>query len=233
MDRLPQHESERLISRGHYVTFQQDEIIYRQGKPIANAYFPRRGCCCHVVTLEEGRRVETMTIGNEGMVGVPLAFGLNWSPLATVAMVPGESLCVPTDAFLEILKESPELEKLLRRYAAYCIRYESQILACNSRHTVEQRACRRLLMVHDRVGNEDFSLTQELLSEMLGVRRQAVVAVASALQAAEVISYRRGVVKILNRQALEAASCECYRVTRDAYESIVTNGAAAAENPDD
>jgi CRP-like cAMP-binding protein len=96
-------------------------------------------------------------------------------------------------------------------------------VACNTRHSVEQRACRRLLMAHDRVGNGDFSLTQELLGEMLGVRRQTIAAVAGTLQAAAVIAYRRGVIKILNRRGLEAASCECYEVAKTAYESIVMN----------
>lgn len=189
--------------------------------PTSAVYFPRRGCCCHVVMLDEGRRVETTTIGNEGMVGVSLALGLDWSPLTAVALVPGESLRIPTAAFLEIMNEGKELEKLIRKYAAYCMRYESQIVACNAIHSVEQRACRRLLMAHDRVGNADFTLTQELLSEMLGVRRQTVAAVAGTLQAADIIAYRRGVIKILNRSGLEAASCECYQVAKTAYESIV------------
>jgi CRP-like cAMP-binding protein len=223
LNRLPQDESEQLISRGQYVNFEQDEIIYRQGGPTSHVYFPKCGCCCHVVTLDEGHRVETTTIGNEGMLGFHLAFGLDWSPLAAVALVPGESLRVPTAAFLETMKEGEVLGKLIRRYAAYCIRFESQILACNSRHSVKQRACRRLLTAHDRVGNVDFSLTQELLGEMLGVRRQAVAAVAGTLQDAGVITYRRGVITILNRQRLEAASCECYKIIQTAYESIVMN----------
>jgi CRP-like cAMP-binding protein len=141
--------------------------------------------------------------------------------LTAVAVVRGESLRIPTAAFLEIMKEGKELEKLIRKYAAYCMRYESQMVACNAIHSVEQRACRRLLMAHDRVGNDDFSLTQELLSEMLGVRRQTVAAIAGTLQAADIIAYRRGVIKILDRRGLETASCECYKVAKTAYESIV------------
>ena len=221
LDHLPRDESKRLVLAGESVTFQQGDVVYRQDAPTSAVYFPRRGCCCHVVMLDEGRRVETTTIGNEGMVGVSLALGLDWSPLTAVALVPGESLRIPTAAFLEIMNEGKELEKLIRKYAAYCMRYESQIVACNAIHSVEQRACRRLLMAHDRVGNADFTLTQELLSEMLGVRRQTVAAVAGTLQAADIIAYRRGVIKILNRSGLEAASCECYQVAKTAYESIV------------
>jgi CRP-like cAMP-binding protein len=221
LDHLPQADSSRLISYGKYAAWQPGDIVHHQDSPTLEVYFPISGCCCHVVTLDEGRRVETTTIGNEGMVGFHLAFGLDWSPLTAVAVVPGEALRVPTEAFLEILKESEPLERLVKRYAAYCIRYESQIVACTALHTVEQRACRRMLMAHDRVGNAEFALTQELLSEMLGVRRQTVVAVAGTLQAAEIITYRRGVIQILNRRRLETASCECYQIAKTTYESIV------------
>ena len=220
-DHLPQAVSNRLVASGKYVALQQDEVVYRQDAPTAAVYFPTRGCCCHVVTLGEGRTIETVTVGNEGMVGVNLALGLDWNPLSAVALVPGESLRVPTEAFMEIFRESEELEKLIRKYAVYCMRYESQIVACNALHSVEQRACRRLLMAHDRVGNSDFELTQERLSEMLGVRRQTIAGIAATLQAAEVISYRRGVIKILDRRGLEAASCECYEVAKTAYDAIV------------
>ena len=128
---------------------------------------------------------------------------------------------MPTAAFMEIIHESAEFERLIRKYAVFCMRYESQIVACNALHSVEQRACRRLLMAYDRVGNTDFELTQERLSEMLGVRRQTVAAIAATLQAAEVIAYRRGTIKILNRAGLEAASCECYEVAKTAYDAIV------------
>ena len=114
--------------------------------------------------------------------------------------------------FMEVMKESHLLEKLITRYVAFCIRYESQIVACNALHSIEQRACRRMLMAHDRVGNVEFSLTQELLSEMLGVRRQTVATVAGTLQAAGIIAYRRGMIKILNRPRIR--SCQL-RMLRD------------------
>ncbi len=223
IDKLPDADSSRLVATGKYVPLQQGEVVYHQNRPTTDVYFPTRGCCCHIVTLDEGRRVETTTIGNEGMLGFHLTLGIDWSPLAAVALVPGEALRVPTAAFLEIMKDSKALENLIRRYAAFCLRYESQIVACNALHSIEQRACRRMLMAHDRVGNAEFSLTQELLSEMLGVRRQSVATIAGTLQAAKIIAYRRGVIKILNRRGLEAASCECYKIVKTVYESIVMN----------
>ena len=221
LDHLPKADSSQLVGSGKRVALQQGDMVHQQDRPTTNVYFPTRGCCCHIVTLDEGRRVETTTVGNEGMVGFHLALGLDWSPLTAVALVPGEAICVPTAAFLDVLKSSEVLDNLIRRYAAFCLRYESQIVACSALHSIEQRACRRMLLAHDRVGHEEFSITQELLGEMLGVRRQSVAAIAGTLQAAEIIAYRRGTVKILDRRGLEAASCECYKIVKSAYESIV------------
>ena len=223
VDRLPKMDSSRLVAAGRYIAFQQGDVVHRQGSPMTDVLFPTHGCCCHIVTLDEGRRVETITMGNEGMVGFDLTLGLDWSPLTVVAIVPGDALRVPTAAFLEVMKDSDVLENLLRRYAAFCLRFESQIVACNALHSIEQRACRRMLMAHDRVGKDEFALTQELLGEMLGVRRQSVAAIAGTLQAAKIIAYRRGVINILDRRGLEAASCECYKIIKTEYESIVMN----------
>jgi CRP-like cAMP-binding protein len=223
LDHLPKADSSRLVASAKRIAFQQGDVLHRQDGPIRDVFFPTRGCCCHVVTVDEGRRVETTTIGNEGMVGFHLALGLDCSPLTAVALVPGEALRLPSAAFLEAMHASNTLENLIQKYAAFCLRFESQIVACNTMHSIEQRACRRMLMAHDRVGNAEFALTQELLSEMLGVRRQSVVAIAGTLQAAEIIAYRRGVIKILNRRGLEAASCECYKIIKTAYESMVMN----------
>ena len=156
LDQLPKADSSRLVASGKYIALQQGDIVHRQDRPTTDVYFPTRGCCCHIVTLDEGRRVETTTIGNEGMVGFHLTLGLDWSPLTAVALVPGEALRVPTAAFLDVMKDSEVLENLIRKYAAFCLRYESQIVACNALHSIEQRACRRMLMAHDRVGNADF-----------------------------------------------------------------------------
>ena len=119
------------------------------------------------------------------------------------------------------MKGGKSLENLIRRYAAYCLRFASQNIACNTLHTAEQRVCRRLLMAHDRAGRHDFLLTHEVLGQMLGVHRQAITPVARTLQAAKFIEYRRGVIKILNRKGLEDAGCECYEIAKTAYESIV------------
>jgi CRP-like cAMP-binding protein len=222
IDSLPEDESMQLISRGQYIELPQGKVLYRQHGSISHVYFPTRGCCCHIVPLDEGRQIEATTIGKEGMLGIHLALGLDFSPLMAVSVVPGEAIRVPVQHFVEIMRAGGPLDRLIKKYVAYCLLLASQTIACATIHTVQQRVSRRLLMAHDRVGEDEFSFTQELLGQMLGVRRQSITLVARTLQATDFIEYRRGVIKILDRPGLEAASCECYKITRTAYDSIVT-----------
>ena len=119
------------------------------------------------------------------------------------------------------MKPGGTLDKLVRRYSAFSLRYASQTVACNLLHSVEQRMCRWLLMCRDRVETEEFTLTHEFLAEMLGVRRQTVTVIAGKLQAAGLITYHRGVVRILHPKRMEEASCECYGVTKAFYDRIM------------
>ena len=119
------------------------------------------------------------------------------------------------------MKPGRELGRLLRRYAAYSLRYAHQSVACNALHSVEERMCRWLLMTQDRVGKDEFWLTHELLAAMLGVRRQSVSVVAGTLQKAGFIAYRHGVMRVVDRKGLEAASCECYGVAETLYDRIM------------
>ena len=119
------------------------------------------------------------------------------------------------------MKPGRELDRLLRRYAAYSLRNAKQSVACNALHSVEERMCRWLLMTQDRVGKDEFWLTHELLAAMLGVRRQSVSIVAGTLQKAGFIAYRHGVMRVVDREGLEAASCECYGVTETLYDRIM------------
>jgi CRP-like cAMP-binding protein len=173
------------------------------------------------VLMDDGKEVEAGTIGNEGMIGLSVALGLDFTPNKAISQISGEGLRVPVAAFLKAMKPGGTLDRLVRRYTAYSLRYANQTVACNLLHSVEQRLARWLLMCHDRVEKGEFMLTHEFLAEMLGVRRQTVTVIAGALQAARVITYRRGVVRILNRQALEAGSCECYKVIKALYERIM------------
>jgi CRP-like cAMP-binding protein len=164
-----------------------------------------------------------VTIGNEGMIGLSVALGLNSSPIRAIAQVPGESLEIPAPVFLKALKASGTLNRLVRRYTAYSLWSARQTVACNLLHSAEERMCRWLLMSHDRVEKDEFSLTHESLAEMLGVRRQTVTVIAGTLQKAGLLTYRRGLIRVVHREGLEAASCECYRVSSTFYDSIMKN----------
>ncbi len=222
IDRLPEGEFRQLTSCGERVELPQGETLYRHYGPISHVYFPTKGCCCDIVPLDEGRQIEATTIGKEGMLGIHLALGLDFSPLKAVSVVPCEAIRVPVQSFLEIMGAGRSLDRLIKKYAAYCLLLASQMIACNATHTVEQRVCRRLLMAHDRVGQDEFPLTHELLGQMFGVRRQSITHVACMLREARFIKYWRGTITILNRRGLESASCECYKIATAAYDSIVT-----------
>ena len=152
------------------------------------------------------------TIGNEGMVGTPVFLGSESSPTRAISQVPGEAMRMETEAFQEEMKLGGSLYGLVQRYTQTMINQISQSTVCNHRHSVEKRMCRWLLMSHDRVGTDEFPLTHEFLAQMLGVRRPTVTAAAGILQKAGLISYHRGRVTVLDRNGLEAASCECYEV---------------------
>jgi len=175
---------------------------------MSHVYFPTSGVCSIVSIADNGKLVEMATIGNEGMIGLPVFLGLDFSPIRALSQVSGKALRMPATSFLRALEPGTPLDRLMRRYMAFSMRYAYQTVACNALHSLEERMCRWLLMTHDRVEEEEFKLTQEFLAEMLGVRRQSVTVVAGILQTAGFLTYRRGIVRIINRESLEAASCE-------------------------
>ena len=128
---------------------------------------------------------------------------------------------MPATSFLRAVERDGPLDRLLRRFIAFSLRYAYQTVVCNAQHSVEERMCRWLLMTQDRVGKEEFVLTQEFLAEMLAVRRQTVTVFAGTLQTAGFITYRRGTMRIINREGLEAASCECYQISKSFYDRIM------------
>jgi CRP-like cAMP-binding protein len=221
LDRLPKEEYQRLLPLWEAVSLPHGQEFYRQNGPMSHVYFPTGGVCSVVSVTDDGKLVEAATVGNEGMIGVSVILGLDFSPTRVISQVAGQGLRIDTSSFLRVLQPGSALEGLLRRYIAFSLRYAHQTVACNAVHSVEERMCRWLLMSHDRVGDEEFMLTQEFLAEMLGSRRQTVTVIAGTLQRAGLIRYRRGVMHIINREGLEAASCECYEISKSYYERIV------------
>ena len=221
LDRLPNDEYERLVPLLEHVTLAAQQHLYDVDAPIPHVYFPKTGMVSLVTLLKDGRQVESGTIGNEGLVGVSVLLGLDRSTHRVMCQVKSESLRLAVSPFMDVVKRSPQLYALLLRYVAVSLRCTAQIVACNALHPVPERLCRWLLMIHDRVSTDTFFITQEFLAEMLGVRRQTVTVIAGTLQTAGFISYRRGTMRIIKREALEEASCECYEITKSFYDRIM------------
>jgi CRP-like cAMP-binding protein len=196
-------------------------VLYAPHAPIAHAYFPQSAVCSIFMPMRDGRDVEVATVGHEGMVGLALFLAGVASPTLCVAQIPGEAVRVPADAFRAAAAPGGPLHSVMQRFAHYLFDQTAQTAGCNRLHPLEQRCARWLCMTHDRVGDSRFELTQEFLARMLGVRRAGVTVAAGHLQDAGHIRYRRGVVRVLDRAGLEAASCECYQADRADYARLL------------
>ncbi len=211
---LPREEYDRLLPELEKVPLNLKDILYEANGPISCVFFPLSGVVSLVLILESGMAVEVGTIGNEGMVGTPVFLGADRSPARAICRVPGEALRMEAKLFQEEMRRGGPLQGLVQRSTQAMISHISQSSVCNHLHSVEQRMCCWLLMSHDRVGADEFPLTQESLAQILAVRRPTVTAVAGVLQKAGLISCHRGRMTVLDRKGLEAASCECYRVVK-------------------
>jgi CRP-like cAMP-binding protein len=218
LDRLPEDEYGRLAPSLEPAALAVQQELYPADQPAPYVYFPQSGVISVVILMQDGQKAEAVTIGNEGMAGLAIVLGVGFGRNQVTCRVAGESLRLPAGLVPQALRGNPRLDVLVKHYAAYSLRSAKQLVACNALHPVEERLCRWLLMTHDRAGADSFPLTQEFMAEMLGVRRQTVTVIARTLQAAELISYRRGVIRIVNRQGLEEAACECYAAMKALYE---------------
>lgn len=171
--------------------------------------------------MRDGTSAEVGTIGNEGVTGVALFFGDMSEPSESVVQVPGNGRPLPADVFQKEMARKGRLFQLISHYAHALMVQLMQSAACNALHPVERRACKWLLMTHDRVFTDAFMLTHEFLGLMLGVRRQTITVIARDLQRAGLIKYRHGRVTILNREGLESGSCECYRIVSKYFDRFL------------
>ena len=218
LDRLPEPDFRRIAGLVERVSPPLGEVVANPGTQPQWVHFPVTGVLSSMVVLEDGSTVEASTVGNEGMDGLYLLADPKANPYRINVQVEGEMLRMPVAAFNRARAESTALSQLLLRYALVLIQRGAQNGACIQHHTIEERMCRWLLETAHRKGADQFGLTQEFLSDMLGVRRQSVNLTARVLQSAKLIEYRRGELTILDRAGLEESSCECFRVTRDMYE---------------
>ncbi|HKT36053.1 MAG TPA: Crp/Fnr family transcriptional regulator [Nitrospira sp.] len=203
------------------VSLEAGDELYGQDQPIQNIYFPLSGVMSLVTTVG-GAAGEVATVGNEGMLGLAILFRTDRIPMRAFTQVPGEALMMSVKDFkAEINDPHSKLSPILYRYTQALFNQVAQHAACNATHQIRQRCARWLLMTHDRVGMDEFQLTQDFLSQMLGVRRAGVSVAAADLQKDKLITYRRGVVKILDRKGLEKASCDHYGIVKAEYERLM------------
>jgi CRP-like cAMP-binding protein len=221
LDALPADDYARLRPDMDEVSLVMREVVFEPAEIISAVYFPLSGIISLVTPMEDGSTVEVTTVGNEGLVGLPVFLGARSTTVRAVAQVPGRSLRMGVDAFLCAVDDHSMLRALVQRYTQALFTQISQSAGCNRLHSNEERLSRWLLMSHDRVGTDTFPITQEFLSQMLGVRRATVTISAGILQRAGFIAYSRGNVRILDRKGLEAASCECYGVMRSELDRLL------------
>ncbi len=215
--RLSQPDYERLQPYLEQVSLGFKEGIYQQGGPVDYVYFPESGVISVVKQLDDGGAIETGTVGNEGMLGLPAVFGIDTSSSRAFCQIPGQAVRLRAHLALAERRRGGQFAELLLRFANTTISMLTQSVACNRAHSLEKRMCRWLLTTRDRVDDDRFPLTQEFLAHMLGVRRPTVNLAGRSLQAAGLIRYSRGRITILDRQGLEEASCECYASIRDEF----------------
>jgi CRP-like cAMP-binding protein len=204
------------------VSLEPKDLLYDGNAVIEHVYFPLSGVVSLVLEMKDRSIVEIATIGNEGMVGTPVFLGAERSPTRAVSQVPGPSLRMSVADFKEhIAAPDGILHDRIARYQQALINQISQSVACNHLRAIEERAARWLLMTHDRVSSDEFPLTQEFLSQMLGVRRPSVTIATGILETAGLITYKRGRITVLDREGLEGACCECYRTVKAEYDRLV------------
>jgi len=217
---LPKNEYKHLLPKLKTVSLVLGEVLYEPGAAIKYVYFPNDSIISLISKLSETSLLEVGMVGNEGMAGLAVFMGVNSSSTRALVQGAGTAMRMSSAAVRTEANRLGNLHHLLHRYSHSLLNQVSQSSACNRFHFVNARLARWLLMTKDRLGAEEFPLTQEFLASMLGVRREGVSKAAGALQAAKLIRYSRGIITVLNRRGLEAKSCECYAIIKaetDAY----------------
>jgi CRP-like cAMP-binding protein len=218
---LPRDEYERLLPSLQQVSFSLGEVVYEFGGQLDYVFFPTTSIVSLLYTMENGASAEMGLTGNDGVVGIALFMGGGTMPNRAVVQSAGAAIRMKAKVLQDDFALGGKFQHLLLRYTQALITQISQTAVCNRLHSVEQQLCRWLLLSHDRVKADELIMTQDLIADMLGVRREGVTVAAGHLQEARAISYVRGHIKILDRQRLEETVCECYRVVKDEFDRLL------------
>jgi CRP-like cAMP-binding protein len=218
---LTPEEHAAVAPRFETVRLEPGQRLGPSHEPIPYVYFPQSGVVSMLKRMADGTEVEIGTVGAEGMSALAVFLGGDEMPTECVVQIGGLAKRIAAADLQAVSREGAPLHDVLRCYAQYLFDQVAQSVACDRLHTVERRCARWLLMTYDRVGSGEFALTHEHLAGLLGVRRAGVSVAAEALRQSGAITYSRGRVRILDRERLEAAACECYRVTRDDFDRLL------------
>lgn len=218
LNALSDEELDLLAPKLRPFELQVGEVLYEPDDDIDYIYFPTSGVISLLAAFADGTTVEAGVIGTEGMAGTPVVLGARSTPHQALVQIKGHALKMSTRDLKAIAEKDGVLLKSMLRYTNAMFVQVAQTAACNRLHSVEQRLARWLLLSHDRAGGNEFELTQEFMSRMLGVRRAGVSVAANQLREIGAIDYRRANVSILNRQLLEETSCECYQIVKAEYD---------------
>ncbi len=218
---LPAAELAR-ISEGISITpMPLGHVLYESGDEMRHVYFPTTAIVSLLYVMEDGSSAEIAIVGNEGIVGISLFMGGESTPSRAIVQSAGQAFRVASNILKEEFRRAGPVQHVLLRYTQALITQMSQTAVCNRHHSVEQQLCRWLLMSLDRLASDELTMTQELIANMLGVRREGVTESAGKLQKLGLIEYSRGHIKVLDRPALEAHACECYQVVKTEFERLL------------
>jgi CRP-like cAMP-binding protein len=218
---LPAEDYGLVVANLVQVDLERGRLLYDPGDPIETIYFPTDGVISLMTLMENGAAIESATIGREGALGLMAAVAPRQSLSRAIVQTPAQAAKISASTLHDVWERSPAMKTLIDRHSEALFGHAIQSVACNALHSVEARFCRWLLTCHDRISSDTIALTQEFLADMLGVQRTTVTAVARGLQERGAIRYRRGVVDIIDRQALEQMACECYGAINRTYERLL------------
>ena len=221
LDALPASDYERLAAHLELIPMKLGDVLYESGAKLRYVYFPTTCIVSLLYVMEDGASAEIAIVGNEGILGISLFMGGDTTPSRAVVQSAGYAFRLKADLLKNEFGRFGPTMQLLLRYTQALITQMAQTAVCNRHHSVDQQLCRWLLLSLDRLSSNELSMTQELIANMLGVRREGVTEAAGKLQDAGLIQYRRGRINVLDRPGLESRSCECYQVVKTEFDRLL------------
>jgi CRP-like cAMP-binding protein len=221
LDALPKGDYERFASHLELIPMPLGEVLYEPGTTLRYVYFPTSSIVSLLYVMEDGASAEIAIVGNEGLLGISLFMGGESTPSRAVVQSAGHGFRLKAQLLKEEFGRFGPTMHLLLRYTQALITQMAQTAVCNRHHSVDQQLCRWLLLSLDRLASNELSMTQELIANMLGVRREGVTEAAGNLQSAGLIHYQRGRITVLDRKGLEGRSCECYHVVKKEFDRLL------------